>query len=606
MRKSLRIAGFTLALFLSYESVKAQVKIGGDPATVNANAILELESNRKGLLLPRLDAAGFTILKNRNATPGMVVYLLNGADPRGEGFYVKTAVGTTDANWTKMAGDAGGNGPWKINGNDGLASTDWFGTIGNVPLSLRANSNPVMQFSEVNGNITIPYANVPVAAVGVNDVVMIGADGLIQKKNLSLTSVTALNSLKGDVTLTVTPDNTALVASLVAPPTAPAGTLDVKLPIMAGAVGQQYGFMTIADWNKLQTITSATGITIGDVVTGAVGGAKGAYIERLTGADEGKLVLHLVEASDSHAGIVTIGNQSFSGNKTFTNNLSVTGNTAIGGDATVAGDATITGNTTVTGTSTLKGNATVEAALSFANPVPYSTAAPATYHLAVLNPNNNYNLETLELPAHGLKGIGGIALPGVPTPVTAETTTGNVTFATGKTGDGFSIVSTPNTVTFNVPDASATAGGIITTLPQTINGTKTIDDTLNIGGSAVSTSKLNLNGSMSVPFKVAPIGTYTLDANDYMVIVKCATSGDGSAADPVTDIFLPDATTVKNRIYHIRRVERVAGEFAIIAIKATGGGLISGRAAIEIGEPNSTVTVISDGTVWHAVARSIM
>ncbi len=126
MRKSLRIAGVLLALSLSYDSVKAQVKIGGDPAVVDPNAILELESNRKGLLLPRVTAAGFALLVGNSTPAGMVVYLKEAAgDPRGIGFYVKTGSGNNAAAWTKMAGDNGGAGPWKINGND-VTLNDWL------------------------------------------------------------------------------------------------------------------------------------------------------------------------------------------------------------------------------------------------------------------------------------------------------------------------------------------------------------------------------------------------------------------------------------------------------------------------------------------------
>ena len=79
MRKSLRIASLIMAslLFFTYNNLKAQVKIGGNPAVVDKNAVLELESTRKGFLLPRLDATGYGLLKASAdpITQGMIVYL---------------------------------------------------------------------------------------------------------------------------------------------------------------------------------------------------------------------------------------------------------------------------------------------------------------------------------------------------------------------------------------------------------------------------------------------------------------------------------------------------------------------------------------------------
>lgn len=619
MRKSLRIAGMSLVLFLAYDSVKAQVKIGGDPAVIDPNAILELDNSRKGLLLPRLELSGWNILYNRNPQPGMVVYLKPGADPRGEGFYVKT--GTDIAAWSKMSGESAGNGPWKLNGN-AVSANDWLGTSNTFPLVFKADNQTVMSFDPLTGNVTIPYANVPDAAAASNEVLIIGTNGLVQKKDLSLTSVTALNSLQGAVTLTVTPGNTVEVASLTNP--ASTKTLDLKLPIMTGATNQQYGFMTIADWRKLQALTSATGIRIGDVLTSSTDQV-GAEIERLTGVDEGKMIIHMVEASASEPGIVNTGAQTFSGAKTFNGNMVVSGTSTIEGDARIEGlatfigdatfnenltlekNATLKGTVAVTGTSTFADNVTVGKDLIFTTPKAFSTATPANYKMAVVNDAASKTLEFVTIPAHSLGGISTVKV-GTEN-VKAVTTDGSVNLVAGKDGTGFNIAgdAAASSITINVPDASATAAGLVTIADQSFAGNKTFAGAVNVGGNTITTSKLNVNGSMAVPFKVLPPGDYTLGDTDYMVLAQCSSTGTGAVGEtePSNTITLPAAASCANRVYIIRRIQRVTNEIALLHI-ATAGGQISGHNQITISEPGFTVTVASDGTNWHLVSRSVM
>lgn len=85
-------------------------------------------------------------------------------------------------------------------------------------------------------------------------------------------------------------------------------------------------------------------------------------------------------------------------------------------------------------------------------------------------------------------------------------TTATQTFATGTTGTDFAIVSAAGVHTFNLPNASATTRGVVSTGAQTFSGTKQfsrIDFTSNLYSVLVSGSTLQIssNGTL-IDFKV--------------------------------------------------------------------------------------------------------
>lgn len=137
----------------------------------------------------------------------------------------------------------------------------------------------------------------------------------------------------------------------------------------------------------------------------------------------------------------------------------------------------------------------------------------------------------------------------------------------GTSGSDFNISSSTATHTFNLPDASLTARGVINTSTQTINGDKTIDDTLAISSNTANafvysnslkrlvTTIAPTNGQLLIGSTgAAPtLGNITGDANISIINtaggiqIVCATCGgsSGTIINP-TDNFMPyrvNATT---------------------------------------------------------------
>ena len=77
----------SIVLLLILASAHAQVKIGNNPATINANSLLELESTNKGFLPPRvaLNSTASVAPLTGTVTAGMLVYSTGGT--LADGYY---------------------------------------------------------------------------------------------------------------------------------------------------------------------------------------------------------------------------------------------------------------------------------------------------------------------------------------------------------------------------------------------------------------------------------------------------------------------------------------------------------------------------------------
>lgn len=219
--KSLRQFVLSFVLILFAFIANAQLKIGDNPTTINKSSILELESDRQGLLLTRV--ADTSLINALNPPDGTIIYLStdNSLRLRSNGYWKKMIVDTVMEN------------------------------------TIRA----------ING---------------------------IQKKELSITAAA------NDTMNTVTVENRSADS-----------TITIYLPVQDGSAGSSkpYGFLTYADWQKIQS--GLQEIAIGTVATTST--ANGASIT----VTDSLRTIKLHPADASNPGIVTASVQTFGGNKAF-------------------------------------------------------------------------------------------------------------------------------------------------------------------------------------------------------------------------------------------------------------------------------------------------
>lgn len=152
-------------------AVSAQIKVGNNPATLNTNAVLEIESANKGLLLPRLTLTSTASPSPMSAfTRGMLVYNIATQNDVTPGMYYSDGV-----KWLKMIAGSFAETPaasWSTNGNSGTnATTHFLGTTDNMGLRFKTNNIERMSIG-TNGWVGIG-TSAPAAALEVKGEVII-------------------------------------------------------------------------------------------------------------------------------------------------------------------------------------------------------------------------------------------------------------------------------------------------------------------------------------------------------------------------------------------------------------------------------------------------
>lgn len=540
-RKTFFIGCFMLLGFLG----KSQLKIGDNPTSIQQSSILELESTRQGLLLPRL---ADTVAINALTPPdGMIIYLNSDKSLRLR----------KNGAWVKMANLSDASSNWSLTGNTGTDPLlNFIGTADGQPLIMKTNNAERMRI-DADGNIGIGTGN-PTAklnvdgtvklenlALGTNEleVLVIAADGSVHKRVMSSSAfenaIKAINGLQKQ-SLSITASASTTEDSVIVKSTAADSTIAIYLPVQDGtSITKPYGMLTYIDWQKIQS-------TVQTIAIGAVASSpdvNGATI--VADSTSRTIILHAADAT--HPGIVTADAQTFGGDKTFAANVAVNGNLNLNNVAI---------------------NTTTDSVLVINNGIVEKRAVSASaFGNAIRSINNNRD--------------------------TAQT------IAITNTGSDLTVTANgTDSVFINVPDAGASSRGVVTAIAQTFAGTKTFQDSVTaskamlVGNAGNANSTMQVDGSLSMSIKTVS-ADYTATSSDNTILVD-ATSG-------AIILTLPNTGAITGRIYTIKKIGTGGIDNKLTIAPSTG--TIEGGTSYTIYNDWTFVSLQTDGANWYIIKK---
>jgi trimeric autotransporter adhesin len=126
MTSYLLVTAFAL---LSIQTYCQQVAINEDGSLPNPNAILDIKSLTKGLLIPRMTTANRLAIPN---TSGLLVYDIT----------VNSFFFNTGSQWQNLSPTPAPAADWSLTGNSGTTDSNFLGTTDNRPLLIRTDNQP--------------------------------------------------------------------------------------------------------------------------------------------------------------------------------------------------------------------------------------------------------------------------------------------------------------------------------------------------------------------------------------------------------------------------------------------------------------------------------
>ncbi len=467
------------------------VAINSTGSNPDTSAMLDISSTTSGFLMPRMTTAQ----QNAIILPATGLLIFNSTI---NVFMVNTGTPLSPF-WTQLAlGTAG----WSTTGNAGtVAATNFLGTTDNIPLTLKVNNVLSGKLSpDVDGrvsfgqgalnsssgiqNTALGYYSLSVNIGNFNTAVgnysqlsnttgsvntSTGHQSLMNNTSGQYNSAFGAGAMKLATTGTY---NTAVGANAMGNPVT--GNNNVSLgssslrQLTSGnsntAIGESSLYYNVGGLNNTATGASSLSSTTGNNNTA-------------TGFSAGT--------------VITTGiNNTFIGASANSSVASLTNATALGSNAIVGCDSCLV--------------------LGNASKVGIGTTTPA-YKLQIIgtNPLGLLGVQAgTNTSADSVLTITGGVVKKLPASTFAASTAAisslnaltatTQTFASGNFGTDFNIASSGSIHTFNLPDASASARGAITTAAQTIAGNKTLSGNTSVGGTLGVTGASTLTGNTTV------------------------------------------------------------------------------------------------------------
>jgi hypothetical protein len=545
LNKNNKVVFLLLFLLTSAVMVNAQLKVGDNPTTIYKSSILELESSRQGLLLPRLaDTTAINLLTPPN---GMIIYLTadNSLRIRSEGA------------WKKLASTADAISNWTLTGNSATDSaTNFIGTLDGQPLSIKTDNATRMIISS-DGNVgigtTTPSATLNVdgtvklenLADGTNElnVLVLNPDGSVYKRTMSSSAfenaIKAINGIQKQ-TLSITADASTTEDSVTVENRASDSTIAIHLPVQDGSSATKpYGFLTYTDWQKI-------GNAIQTITIGAVASTPNVNGASIT-ADSTSRTIILHPADATNAGIVTAGTQTFGGAKTFADSVTINNPLTL---------------------NSVANNSSADSVLVITNGVVEKRkVSESAFGNAIRSINNNR--DTAQTIAFRNSGT-------------------DLTVSTNGT----------DSILLNVPDAGTTARGVVTTASQAFAGNKSFQDSVNaaktimVGAAGNANSTVQVSGSLAMSMTTVT-ANYILTAADNTILANTTSSA--------FEITLPNPATFAGRIYTIKKIGTGGIDNELTITPASG--TIDGGNSYIIYNDWTYVTMQTDGTNWYVIKK---
>lgn len=290
-------------LLLISSIASAQLKVGTNPSQINRSSILELESTRQGLLLPRIPAGNLALSPLDAAPDGMIVYVTDSAS-----LYIRK-----NSLWQRMSADSLSNARnWNVLGNAGLDSAvNFLGSTDVQPVIFRTNNAERMRITG-GGNITVGTNVIPQGTDQVQVMVIDAATGMLMQRAMSAAAFSnAIVSLNGqrDSVQTFRVDSTVTTDFTIS---SAAGVHTFNIPTQDGSGLVSRGFLSYEDWQRFD---SSARFQILHTAFSNTASATGLTLEL------DSIRLHAADADNP--GAVSAGAQTFGGAKNFRDTLSV-------------------------------------------------------------------------------------------------------------------------------------------------------------------------------------------------------------------------------------------------------------------------------------------